>query len=136
MVVFVDTTALYALMSQRDLNHERALAQWQEWLESPVDFITSNYVILETASLIQNRLGIQALKEFNAKALPLLDVYWISEEVHKISMQMLLDTNRRQLSLVDCSNFAVMNELGLNSAFAFDQHFAEQGFAVLPDSRR
>ncbi len=136
MVVFVDTTALYALMSQRDLNHERALAQWQEWLESPVDFVTSNYVILETTSLIQNRLGIQALKEFNAKALPLLDVYWISEEVHKISMQMLLDTNRRQLSLVDCSNFAVMNELGLNSAFAFDQHFAEQGFAVLPDSRR
>ncbi len=136
MVVFVDTSALYALMSQRDLNHERALTQWQEWLESPVDFVTSNYVILETTSLIQNRLGIQALKEFNAKALPLLDVYWISEEVHKISMQMLLDTNRRQLSLVDCSSFAVMNELGINSAFAFDQHFAEQGFTVLPDLQR
>ena len=132
MVVFVDTSALYALMSQRDLNHERAMAQWKQWLKSSVDFTTSNYVLVETSSLIQNRLGMQALKEFNAVALPLLDVYWISEEMHRRAMQVLLDANRRQLSLVDCSSFAVMNELGLDTVFAFDQHFVERGFTALP----
>jgi len=132
MVVFVDTSALYALMSQRDLNHKRAMAQWKQWVKSPVGFATSNYVIVEASSLIQNRLGMQALKEFNAVTLPLMDVYWISEEMHRRAIQILLNVNRRQLSLVDCSSFAVMNELGLNNAFAFDQHFAEQGFTVLP----
>jgi predicted nucleic acid-binding protein len=135
MVVFVDTSALYALMSQRDLNHERAMAQWKQWLKSSVDFTTSNYVIVEASFLIQNRLGMQALKEFNAVALPLMDVYWISEEMHKRAMQILLAANRRRLSLVDCSSFAVMRQLGLNTVFAFDQHFAEQGFTMLPDSR-
>ena len=40
---------------------------------------------------------------------------------------------RRQLSLVDCASFDIMRRLGLRDVFAFDPHFAEQGFRCLPE---
>ncbi|MEI6809693.1 MAG: hypothetical protein WCN95_13310, partial [bacterium] len=33
---------------------------------------------------------------------------------------------------VDCVSFEVMRRLGLRNVFAFDNHFAEQGFLVRP----
>ena len=44
MIVFVDTSALYALMDADDRNHERARDAWAQWLDQPVQFLTSNYV--------------------------------------------------------------------------------------------
>jgi predicted nucleic acid-binding protein len=34
------------------------------------------------------------------------------------------------LSLVDCVSFTVMKDLGLTTAFAFDRHFEQAGFAL------
>ena len=132
MTVFVDTSALFALVSVRDLNHERAVAQWRAWLETPVDLVLSNYVLVETTALIQNRLGMRALQDFNDIVLPIMEVYWITQAIHARASAMLITAGRRQLSLVDCSSFIVMQDLGVTTAFAFDQHFIEQGFTVLP----
>ncbi|MDP2857839.1 MAG: VapC toxin family PIN domain ribonuclease, partial [Bacillota bacterium] len=44
----------------------------------------------------------------------------------------LLTAGRRNLSLVDCVSFDVMRRLGMEKAFAFDAHFAEQGFQCMP----
>jgi uncharacterized protein len=41
---------------------------------------------------------------------------------------------RRGLSLADCFSFALVHELHLDAAFAFDRHFAEQGFRALPEA--
>ncbi len=134
MVIFVDTSALFALISGRDVNHQRAKAQWRAWLDSPDDFIISNYVLLETTALLQSRLGMQAVQDFHDLLLPVMTVYWITEAIHKKALQTLLVANRRRLSLVDCTSFAVMNALGLQSAFTFDDHFAQAGFILLPGS--
>ena len=39
-------------------------------------------------------------------------------------------------SLVDCTSFVVMEELGLREALAFDKHFAQAGFARTPLGER
>jgi len=132
MVVFVDTSALFALISKTDMYHQRAIAQWLVWVDSPVDLVTTNYIILESSTLIQRRLGMQALQDFNRDMLPLLDIYWISRKIHTAALQTLLLAERRWLSLVDCSSFVVMNELGLDKVFTFDEHFAQHGFTILP----
>ena len=44
----------------------------------------------------------------------------------------VVGAGRRALSLVDCVSFATMHDLGIHDVFAFDEHFAEQGFACLP----
>lgn len=57
---------------------------------------------------------------------------WIDEALHAQAVAGLLAARRRDRSLVDCASFAAMRRLGLRRVFTFDEHFTEQGFAVLP----
>ena len=38
----------------------------------------------------------------------------------------------KKYSLTDCISFIVMQQLGIQRAFAFDQHFVQAGFAKEP----
>jgi uncharacterized protein len=44
----------------------------------------------------------------------------------------MLAAGQRDVSLVDWTSFELMRRLGVNTAFAFDDDFAEQGFDLLP----
>lgn len=132
MKFFVDTSALYALLDADDRFHSAAATFWQAHLERPGTFLTSNYILLESTALIQRRLGMEPVRQFVNALLPVLSVYWIDDEVQGAAIAMLLVLDRRQISLVDCTSFVMMQHLGLESAFTFDQHFAEQGFTCLP----
>ena len=44
----------------------------------------------------------------------------------------LLAADRRKVSLVDRSSFHIMRSRMVRTAFAFDPHFRDQGFEVLP----
>ncbi len=48
------------------------------------------------------------------------------------SVLAFLTAGRRALSLVDCASLVVMRRLGVEKAFTFDRHFAEQGFMLIP----
>jgi uncharacterized protein len=130
--IFVDTSALFALVNLNDENYERALLAWKDAIQRGAALVTNNYVIVECFSLLQNRLGIGAVRELNLKIVPLLQMEWINEQQHSIVVQSVLSANRRQLSLVDCSSFETMRRLKIEKIFTFDDHFREQGFEVIP----
>lgn len=134
MEIFVDTSALYALMDERDPHHGAAVRQWRIWGDDAglSDLLTSNYVLLEAGALIQNRLGLQATRDFHYVVRPALRVVWIDSVIHDSAVAYLLAADRRALSLVDCTCFQIMHRLSLEMVFAFDRHFADQGFIVLP----
>ena len=133
-MIFVDTSALYAVLDRDDQAHERARDAWTDWLSGEKDpsFLTSNYVLVESFALLQARLGMEAVRAFHDAILPVLQVNWISPEDHGVATQALLLADRRRLSLVDCTSFQLMRRLGITRAFAFDRNFAEQGFELMP----
>ena len=131
MTVFVDTSALNALLSASDANYPAASSAWNTLRGQRDTLLTSNYV-LETTALVQRRLGLQALREVQSAFLPLLSVEWIDETVHARAMSVLLAIATRDLSLVDCTSFEVMRGKGIQTAFAFDAHFGRQGFQCIP----
>jgi uncharacterized protein len=90
-------------------------------------------VLVETAALLQHRLGRAAVRVFQEEAVPLLQVDWISEERHRGGMEAVLAAGRKRLSLVDCVIFQSMRENGVRSAFCFDARFREQGFTGFHD---
>ncbi|HSQ16097.1 MAG TPA: PIN domain-containing protein, partial [Anaerolineales bacterium] len=94
---------------------------------------SSNYVILETTALLQHRFGIEAVRLFENDILPVIEIVWLDETVHKQGMSALLIANRRDLSLVDCTSFEIMRQSGLEAVFTFDPHFGEQGFMLIPE---
>ena len=132
MVTFVDTSALFALINSNDEFHQQAKDQWKTLLEKKDGLFSNNYVILESISLIQRRYGMDWIHALYTEVLSLLEIDWVDESQHQAAVDTFLKSNRRQLSLVDCSSFETMHHLGIETVFAFDEHFREQGFNVIP----
>ena len=130
--IFVDTSALYALISMEDFQYKTALSTWDDMIRSNAVLVTNNYVIVECFSLLQYRLGIEAARDLELKIAPLLQIDWIDEQQHTSIVNDVFAANRRQLSLVDCSCFESMRRMGIEKVFTFDEHFREQGFEVIP----
>jgi len=132
-VIFVDTSAFFAILDRDDQAHARARETWTELMsaDAPPLLLTSNYVLVESFALVQARLGVDAVRTLHDAVLPVVSVRWVSEEDHATAVSALLAAARRRLSLVDCCSFEMMRRLGVQRAFAFDRHFAEQGFELL-----
>lgn len=132
MSIFIDTSAFLAILNEEDKFHQLAKTTWQEINNSDEYLICSNYVIVETISLLQNRFGIEALRIFEHEVQPIINVVWISQSIHHTGMIVVLTTNHRKLSLVDCTSFEIIRNLHAEQVFTFDPHFSEQGFNVVP----
>jgi predicted nucleic acid-binding protein len=127
---YVDTSALLAVIDRDDERHADAGRVWQRLMADKATLLVTNYVLLETIAILQSRIGMSAVRRFHDDILPVLTVDWVSATDHQKGMSALLAADRRNLSLVDCISFDTMRRRGLNTVFAFDRHFEEQGFAA------
>jgi uncharacterized protein len=132
MMIFVDTSAFLAIFSVSDQNHLRAELCLREMREERQTLVTNNYVILESIALLQKRFGLDKVRGFQGKLLPLIQIEWIDKNQHEAAIQAVFQENRSGLSLVDCTAFQTMRRLGIETAFTFDGHFREEGFKVIP----
>lgn len=131
MNVLVDTSAVLAMLHRQDRNHPAADAIWRRLLEQNATVWSTNYIVVESVSLLQARYGLHVVQTFQASMLPILRIIWMEADMHEISMRSLLLNNRRNLSFVDCSSMAVARSRGIQHIFAFDHHFDEGGFTCL-----
>ena len=119
-------------MDADDDRHAAACAEWKQLLDGRETLHTTNYVLVETSALLQNRLGMDGLRTFTADILPVVTILWVEEGQHRSAQHALLVSGRRNLSLVECTSFEAMRRLRLDRVFCFDPHFAEQGFQIVP----
>jgi predicted nucleic acid-binding protein len=132
MSIYVDTSALLAVLDADDAHHAPAKETWINLLESGETMICNNYILLETYALVQHRLGMAAVRAFHVDVFPVLKVIWLNDAQHLQAANALLTANRRNLSLADCASFTTMRQLSVKQSFTFDKHFIEQGFTCLP----
>jgi len=131
--VYLDTSGLLAMMDADDVCHPRAASTWKALMDLRTVFVMTDYVRLEAWSLVQRRLGVEATQDLLLHVLPLCTVDPVGEDGFAALVRQVRLVNRRDLSLVDLSSFECMRRRGLRSAFAFDRHFQEQGFATPED---
>jgi predicted nucleic acid-binding protein len=89
-------------------------------------------VVVESASLVQRRLGIDAARDLLGRLLAAIEVLWVDPDLHEAGIAALLAARRRDVSLVDWVSFELMRRRGIETAFAFDRDFALQGFTTIP----
>ncbi len=130
MSVFVDTSAIYALLVAEDGRHEQAKATLTSLQHENAALVSTSFVLHESVALLQSRIGIAAVRTFHRHVVPALDVEWIDAARYDRAMVALLAANTRHLSLTDWISFDTMRGRGIERAFAFDTHFAEQGFTL------
>jgi uncharacterized protein len=129
--VFLDTSAIYSLAVRTDQSHAAAAAIWNRLLDAGGPVFTTNYVLLEAYTLLQRRLGMDAVKEFNSRVVPYLTIVWVDDRQHSLAVESFFAAGERRLSLVDCSSFVVCRDIGVDRVFAFDRHFERAGFQLI-----
>ncbi len=134
MRVFVDTSAWFALNDRRDHHHDRAVAFMQGLREKPALFLTTDYIVDETLTLLRFKVS-------RRQAMAFLRLFAGSSQVtreqvspdHLKRAEEIFARYRDKLwSFTDCVSFAFMEEKGLEDAFAFDSNFEQFGVRVHP----
>jgi predicted nucleic acid-binding protein len=69
--VFVDTSALYALLVRTDEDHAEAAKAFRGLLEAGRSLVSTNYVLVETTALLQHRIGLAAVRDLDARIVAL-----------------------------------------------------------------
>lgn len=131
-MIFIDTSAIYALADRADPNHADATECFAALLESRARLLTHNYVLVEAMALLQRRLGLDAALALAADV-SAFEVEWITQQTHAAAVAALDAVGSRGVSLVDHVSFLVMEGRGVDNAFTFDQDFAAQGFKTRPE---
>ena len=117
-------------MDKDDSHHATAVGDWKTMAQNRCVLWTSDYVRLESCSLIQRRLGAAALREFHDHILPVATIMPVGEDGFERAFAQWRIAQLRHLSMVDLTSFDCMHRGKIPRAFTFDRHFQEQGFAI------
>jgi predicted nucleic acid-binding protein len=126
-LIFVDTSALYALADRNEPNHARARRRLATLLQSAEPLLTHNYVLIESIALAQHRLGTGPALGL-ARSADNFEIEWVDAKLHNEAVRGLTRSPKRRISLVDQVSFLVMRKRGVETAFAFDRDFVRAGF--------
>ena len=130
MSVFVDTSALLALLDADDPHHGDAVQAWARLADEGSTLVATNYVVVETIAVVQHRLGLAAVRTLLRDVMPLIDTIFIDAATHGAATTALVASGRRHLSFVDCASFEAMRQANVRGAFAYDRHFDDMGFTL------
>lgn len=132
-MIFLDTSAVYALADRSDARHEEARKLLETVLARSESLLTHNYVLVESLALLQHRLGSESAAKF-ARSVPDFEVVWVDLPLHAEATRSWVRSKRR-VSFVDEVSFLVMKSRGIRLAFAFDRDFEDRGFRFLTSPR-
>jgi predicted nucleic acid-binding protein len=127
-VIFLDTSAIYALADERDARHRRATEQLEAVRQSGEELLTHNDVVLEALALRQHRLGRDVALKF-ARTAETLTIEWVDQRRHQAAVRRRA-RGARAGSLVDQVSFLLMRARGVRTALAFDDDFVAEGFRL------
>lgn len=135
-ISFVDASAFYALEDSDDVNHEEAVTIRRAIKKGKLQIrrlYTSNYILDETLTLIRMHLGHNQAIDFGEriKKSRIVNIVRISAEVEERAWVIFKKYKDKRYSFTDCTSFALMEEIGIKNAFAFDRNFEQYGFSLL-----
>jgi len=122
-------------MVRSEEGHSEVASAFERIVKAGESLRTTSYVIVETVALLQNRIGMGAVRDFSERIMPLVTIEWVTSDLHRNGARRHLREDRRQVSLVDCVSFESMRSAGLEEALALDAPFAEAGFRLQPGAR-
>jgi predicted nucleic acid-binding protein len=133
-MIFVDTGAWFAYLIHSDEDHARAV-QWMNRNREPL--LTTEYVIDETLTLLRSRGHDEKAVVWGEAVIGsdvLATVHRITEQDFTKAWDVFSTYRDKEWSFTDCTSKVVIENLGLTTAFAFDQHFRQFGTVrVVPD---
>lgn len=129
MSVFVDTSALYALLDEGDDHHAEATDVLRRLVGAQL--VTHAFVVVEACALVGRRLPWGASERLIDGILPVIDVEPVDTDLYEAAMGSYRRSASTSVSFVDHASFVLMRSLGIGRAFAYDDDFPRQGFELV-----
>lgn len=131
--IFVDTSGFYALLVRRDDQHDAAREVVSRSRSRKRAFVTTDYVLDETATLLKARSLSHLLRPLFERVLDsrACRVEWIGSDRFRRTMDFFLKHQDQNWSFTDCVSFCVMKELKIRRALSKDRDFRHAGFDPL-----
>lgn len=136
-LIFVDTSAFKAYYDKRDKHHRVARKFVAQVANGEYEFrlfVTSDYIVDETATLVKRSCGAEEASRFLGaiQRSVMVTVVHVGEECFRKAKEMFEKYTDRTWSFTDCTSFALMRELGIKTAFTLDEDFKQAGFEIYP----
>ena len=128
--VFIDTSAIIALLVPTDAAHDRAARAFDRLRTRESVLVTTSYNLVETYALLDRRFGRESTATFRSEFAPLLQVLWVDGDLHERGLDLMLE-RPTGVSLVDAVSFVCIRQHRIDEVFAFDRHFEIEGFLIL-----
>ena len=136
--VFMDSAGFLALWDAADEHHPDAVRIQKELFSKRRRFLTTDYVVDETVTLLRMRHSHAAAVDFleSIERSEALHLEWIGAARFPAATSLFRTHADKKWSFTDCVSFAIMHELKIREAFTTDHHFKQAGFVPLLKVRR
>lgn len=129
----MDSGAWIALALTRDPLHPRAAQAWGELRGKGARLHTSIPVIIETFTFLDRNADRDVAMTWKEATMRTsrLKVLEVGRAILEQAWSWMDRRELHRLSIVDATSFVLMERRRLRTAFTFDQHFAQAGFATI-----
>lgn len=128
MKVFIDTSALMALVLKSESFHHKVTNQYKVYKTSRAHFITSDYILdelytrcLYRAGSYGAKLAVRLIKE--TVTADELTVVEIDSQIFKKSENIFLKFSDHKISFTDATTYILYKDLVLDEIFTLDSDF-------------
>ncbi len=128
-MILLDTSAIYALANGGDSRHDAAVRLLARAQREGLEFCTHTYVLVEAFALLHRRHGFAVAARMSDELRAVTTVV-VDRELNDRAITRLRRNSASTSSLVDAVSFVVMDDRGIEEAFAFDDDFSKAGFRL------
>jgi predicted nucleic acid-binding protein len=129
-IVIADTSALFALLSPTDADHQKALALTQQLRQQQIQILAPEAVYTELLNILGKKISHQVAIDA-AELLTSSGPFAIADVVD--AYPLALDKFRvapASVSFTDCVVAAAADHIGTKQIFGFDAYFEKQGYQI------
>lgn len=133
-MLFVDTSAWWALHDRSQPRHREVVAALLEAQRARTTIVTSDYVVDETLTVVRAKAG-------HALAVAVGEAVWrrrgaeilgVDDAAREAAWAIFRKYGDHNLSFTDCTTAALMRQRGIDLVLTLDSDFVVLGFNVLP----
>jgi len=104
-IVFVDTSAHFALANIKDVDHKAAERLLHKLATKRVTMVVTNFIIAETYTLMLRKIGRGRAVEYIESLCETSEVVRVSEDDEKKAWEIILQSEDKDFSYVDATSF-------------------------------
>lgn len=126
--ILVDSDAFVGLLLKHDAHHKQVAELFTKLYETEYSVCTTTAVIDETATVLSHRVGQELACFFLDEVIAAgnFPTIMVTPKQRESALSLFKKQEKRGISMTDCINVAVMQELHITTIFSFDQFYSKR----------